>query len=295
MLMREVHTLLAVADAGSFLSAARVLFRTPASVMNQINKLELMVGVKLLKRTSQGVRLTAAGEAFLTDMRKLQKLADEAVNHARQIASENRNIIRIGSSLLRPATRLIDLCEKTQNCPFQFHIMSFTDDPDCLNLTLSSLGRQIDCIVGPCDSIEWQTKYSILKLEEIPCRIAVARIHPLAKKDRLSWNDLDGEEFMLIQRGDSPVLNRMRDDILRNHPGIRIKDAAHKYDTNAFNECLHAGCLMETLDVWKEAHPSLVTLPMEWNYAMPYGLIYAKEPTPALEDFIAFVRGLCTV
>ena len=87
----------------------------------------------------------------------------------------------------------------------------------------------------------------------------------------------------------------MRDDIIRNHPAVRIKDAAHKYDTNAFNECLDAGCLMETLDVWKEVHPSLVTLPMEWKYTIPYGLIYAKEPTRALEDFIACVRALCAV
>lgn len=43
--------------------------------------------------------------------------------------------------------------------------------------------------------------------------------------------------FILIQRGDSPVLNRMRDDIIRNHPKIKIKGAPNTYNASVFNEC----------------------------------------------------------
>lgn len=95
---------------------------------------------------------------------------------------------------------------------------------------------------------------------------------------------------MLIQHGDSPVLNRMRDDIVKNHPKITIKDAANKYDTSIFNECNQTNCLMETLDVWTDVHPSLVTLPMEWDYKIPYGIVYAKFPSQAVCDFIAVVQ-----
>jgi len=35
---------------------------------------------------------------------------------------------------------------------------------------------------------------------------------------------------------------------------------------------------METLDIWKDVHPSIVTIPMEWGYTIPYGIVYAKQP-----------------
>lgn len=43
---------------------------------------------------------------------------------------------------------------------------------------------------------------------------------------------------------------------------------------------------MKTLDIWREVHPSLVTIPMEWDYTMPYGIIYGKYPSEIVESFI---------
>ena len=48
-------------DSGSFTKAADKLFVTPTAVMKQINSLESHLGLKLIERTSQGVRLTPAG------------------------------------------------------------------------------------------------------------------------------------------------------------------------------------------------------------------------------------------
>ena len=48
MYNRELITFIAVADQGSFLKAAQELYITPASVMNQMNKLERIIGAKLI-------------------------------------------------------------------------------------------------------------------------------------------------------------------------------------------------------------------------------------------------------
>ena len=85
---------------------------------------------------------------------------------------------------------------------------------------------------------------------------------------QLDWKEnmhftLDtGEIIMLVKHGDSPVLNKMRNDIETNHPQITVIDTPHFYDTSIFNECEQMGCLMETLDIWKDVHPSIVTIPM---------------------------------
>ena len=75
---------------------------------------------------------------------------------------------------------------------------------------------------------------------------------------------------MIVKRGESAVLNQMWDDILKNHSRIKIVDAPNFYDTSIFNECEQMNYLMETLDIWTDIHPSLVTLPMEWKYEIPF-------------------------
>ena len=292
MYNRELITFITAADQGSFLKAAKELYITPASVMNQINKLESIIGAKLMKRTNQGVQLTAAGRSIYQDAKKMMEFADEAIKKARQLAASEQNIIRIGTSILRPCKRLIDLWSKIDDgsLPFQIRIVPFDDKPAGLDSTLSALGNQIDCFVAPCDSIEWQAQHNIFLLDKLPCRIAVPRKHRLSKKKSLCWSDLDGETFMIVKRGESAVLNQMRDDILENHPRIKIVDAPNFYDTSIFNECEQMNYLMETLDIWTDIHPSLVTLPMEWDYEIPYGIVYAKKPSKTVSRFIEIIQ-----
>ena len=292
MYNRELITFITVADQGSFLKASRALYTTPASVMNQMNKLESLIGAKLIERTNQGTRLTAAGRSIYQDAKQMIEFADEAIQKARQLAASEQNVIRVGTSIMRPSKRLIDLWTEIDdgNLPFQIHIVPFDDDPAGLDSVLSALGNQIDCFVSPCNSSEWQKQCGILPLEKLPCRVAVPRKHRLAKKKSLCWSDLDGETFMILRRGDSSVLNQMRDDILENHPQIRIADIPNFYDTSIFNECEQMNYLMETLDIWTDIHPSLVTQAMEWEYEIPYGIVYAKKPSKAVAQFIAIIQ-----
>lgn len=175
--------------------------------------------------------------------------------------------------------------------PVTIHIVPFDDSPASMEAMLDSLGREIDCFVGPCDSLTWKERYNILYLPPSKCCIAVPRKHRLAKQEKLQWEDLDGETIMMVKRGESPVINAIRDEIEEKHPQITIADTPHFYDTSVFNECEQSGCLMETLDLWKDVHPSLVTLPMEWQYQMPYGIVYAKQPSDSMQTIIQIIKS----
>lgn len=224
--------------------------------MNQINKLESLIGVKLIERTNQGTQLTAAGRSIYKDAKKIIKQSEQAIARARQIANDEQQAIRVGTSILRPCKTLVDLWSGIDDgtLPVAIHIVPFDDSPVSMETMLDSLVREIDCFVGPCDS--------------------------------LTWSDLEGETFMLVKRGDSPVLNKMRDEIETKHLQITLLDTPHFYDTGVFNEYEQMRCVMETLDIWKDVHPSIVTIPMEWDYEMPYGIVYAKNPSGAMQTFI---------
>ena len=293
---RELTAFLTTAAKGSFMKAARELHISAVSIMNQVNSLENFVGAKLLERTPQGAKLTAAGQSFQDDARQILALTHSAVQKARKLSKSEQSIIRVGTSILRPCKILLDLSKEFNSGtpPFQIRIVPFDDAPASLDTLLFSHESGIDCFVSPCDSIEWSQKYNILLLDTLPCRVAVPRGHRLAAKTRLTWTDLENEKFMLIRRGDSPVLNSMRDEFIREHPSIEIIDIPNRYDTSIFNECERMNCLMETLDIWADVHPSLLTLPMEWRYKMPYGIIYAKEPTEAVKVLMSTVSRRVT-
>lgn len=288
MYSRELYTFIIVAEEGSFLKASKKIFTTPASVMNQINKLENQIGVKLIERTNQGTHLTSAGKLIYKEAKKIIKISQHAISQAKQIALNEQQVIRVGTSILRPCKMLVDLWSEIddESSSLNIHIIPFEDTPLGMEAMLSSLGKDIDCFVGPCDSLTWQENYNILQIKLGECAIAVPRKHRLSKKEKLSWNDLDNETIMLVKRGDSPVLNKMRDEIETKHPKITILDTLHFYDTSIFNECEQICCLMETLDIWKDVHPSIVTIPMTWDYKMPYGIIYAKHPSQTMKSFI---------
>lgn len=292
MYSREIITFINVAKQGSFLKTAQKMYLTPASVMNQMNKLEKDIGIKLIERTNHGTKLTKAGISFYADVKKIAEQYKKAVEKAQKIAEIEQYTVRIGTSILRPCKILIDLWAKIDdgNLPINIEIVPFDDNHENMEEMLQSLGKKIDCFAGPCNSTNWQQKYNIFLLKTGQCCIAVPRKHNLAKKKMLCWNDLSGETLLLVKQGQSPVLDELRAEIKTKHPEIKIRDTEYFYDTNIFNECQQTGCIMETLDIWSDVHPSIITLPMKWNYKMPYGIIYAKQPSKSMQKFIEIIK-----
>lgn len=293
MYNEHIYTFVVVTDSGSFSKAAEKLFISTVSVMKQINSIENHVGVKLLNRTNQGVHLTPAGQVFYEEAKEIIHASDMAIQRVREIGGYSKQIIRVGTSLMRPCKVLMDLRAQidTSNSPFQIEIIPFDDNPAGLNSMMASLGTQIDCYVGPCNSIQWLEQYKFYSLGFYKCCCAVPRKHRLAQKKKLRWNDLYGEHFMLVKRGESLIIDRIRDEIEKHHPQIHLVDTPHIYGTNVFNECEQHGYIMETLDIWADIHPGLVTIPMDWDYKMPYGIVYANTPSTVFEKFISILSS----
>lgn len=288
----QIETMIQVADAGSFSKAAKKMYITPVSVMNQVNALEKRIGIKLFKRTNHGVELTKAGQSIYQDAKRIITASENAIERARRIAGVEQFVIRIGTSILRPCKRLIELWAKADDGkqPFQIKIIPFEDDPASMSVMLKSLGSEIDCFISPCDSVAWKKSYNIYPIGTCKCCIAMSRRHHLAKKKRLTWSDMSGETLMLIKRGESPVLDCMRDEIETSYPDIQIVDMPNFYDMEVFNSCEQHGYLMEVPDTWAEVHPSIATIPIEWNYEMPFGIVYAQKPSKTFEEFMKIIK-----
>jgi DNA-binding transcriptional LysR family regulator len=97
MNLRQLHYLLAIADEGSFTRAAEQLLVAQPSLSQQIKSLERELGGPLLERLPTGVRVTAAGKAFLPEARA-------AVTHAERARRDARSAMGLEAGELEVAT-----------------------------------------------------------------------------------------------------------------------------------------------------------------------------------------------
>lgn len=288
-----LDTFLTVADCGSFTKAAQQLFLSPTAVMKQMNTLEQQMEVTLLKRTSAGIRLTDAGAAIYQDAKFLIDYSKKSIAHAKAIQSAEDTTFCVGTSLLNPAKPFMDLWYRmSQYFPgYKLHLVPFEDNHDGILSEIENLGVKFDFLIGVCDSKAWLSRCRFLELGKYRKMVAVPRFHRLANKNLIHVEDLHGETLMMVKAGDSGVNDFIRNDLTRHHPEIQIEDTSQFYDLDVFNHCAESNKVLLTIECWQEVHPGLVTIPVAWEYEIPYGLLYSPD-APA--DVLRFVELVYT-
>ena len=94
--LRDLHIVLAVAEAGSMTVAAEQRLHTSQpSLSRQIRDLEDDVGVPLLHRSAQGVEVTAAGRAFLDHARLALAQADISIAQNPEAGIPTMDVVEI--------------------------------------------------------------------------------------------------------------------------------------------------------------------------------------------------------
>lgn len=283
-----LETFISVAENGSFSKAAEKLFMSPTAVMKQINVLEKHLGLKLFERRSSGIRLTGAGNVILRDARFMISFSGKSINEARLAEKASDNIFCIGSSLLNPAKPFFDLWYKLNSSfrDFRLNIVPFEDDCGGILSEISALGEKFDFLIGVCDSKAWLDRCNMLKLGRYRKMIAVARGHRLAERSSVNIEELYGETLMMVRRGDSGANDLLRSELERLHPRINIESTQQFYDLSVFNRCAETGNVLLTTECWRDVHPGIVTIPVNWEYSIPYGLMYSLEPSEKVRGFL---------
>lgn len=293
----QLNVFIQVADCGSFSKAAEKLYISPTAVMKQMNLLETHVGVPLFIRTNHGIRLTVAGQSFYKDTKFMLKYSEEALLRARQTAKADQYVMRLGSSTLKPCKVLLDLWnESSDSYPqFRIKIVHFEDTAYTMAMTYRTIGKHFDFMVGLYDTANWKDYFNVLKLGDYRFCFAVSRKHRLAVKRKLSVTDLYGEQLIMVKRGTSMLVDEIRDDLMCSHPQIQIEDAPPHYDIDVFNHCEQSEAVLLTLDAWEDIHPSLVTIPSDLDYTIPFGLLYPINPSEGAKQFLEAVKNIvCT-
>jgi len=90
-----LRTFVAIAETGSFTTAANAVFRTPSAVSMQIKKLEDVLGRSVFSRDARSVTLTTDGEMLLGYARRMLSINRELVS--KFIVPDITGVVRLGS------------------------------------------------------------------------------------------------------------------------------------------------------------------------------------------------------
>lgn len=281
----QLDTFICVAEEGSFSKAAAKLFISTQAVVKQINALESTTGLTLLIRTHRGVTLTDAGRSFFWDAKDLIQSSKEMVTRARR-AETQKQVVRLGVSIITSAEIFNQLIPQIQKKypEMQFKMVVFGNSEDNTYSTRNNLGKDIDVVLLMCDNLPHKN-YQALPLYYEPIGCAVSIQHPLAARERLKVEDLYNHNFYLLKRGINAYLDQLRDYLEKRHPQIRIVDLEN-FSLQSFNRCESSRNMMFGIEKWNGKHPLVRIIPVDWDFKIPLGLLYPKEPTDIVRKFI---------
>lgn len=270
-----LDTFKAVAEEGSFTKAAEKSYITHTAVRKRMNQLETYLGVKLFRRSTAGITLTAAGKVLYAETLKLMKESDAIVSKVQAAYFSSPHSLRVGSSSLYPCTIFMDLWDRVsmQMPAWQLKVVPIKSEKNRLH----DLGVEYDFVVGPYDSFPSESPFAFQQIGTYRFVIAAARGNPLARRKEVKLSDLEGQPLMLMEEGTSPVNDAIRREIVEHHPGISIVDIPAHYDIETFNRCVETGSLLLSLECWDRVHPEVKTLRLRERYDLPYGITYRKD------------------
>lgn len=95
--LRHLEAFVAIASAGNFTRAARVLHVSQPALTVQIRELEQTLGVRLLDRNTRTVRLTRMGEQLSPVVRRILAEIEGVVHHAHDMAAGIRGTVSVAA------------------------------------------------------------------------------------------------------------------------------------------------------------------------------------------------------
>lgn len=296
MVNPQLTTFIAVAESGSFTKAAEALYISPTAVMKQINALEERVGITLFTRTNHGLELTAAGRSFLQDTKYILDYSARAIEKAKEIDHKDKQqLIRIGTSIMTPAKFLLDVWAEIQrfNPYIKIELIPFENTPINSVEILKNLGKHIDIVAGLYDDNFLKERgCKAAHFYDKKLSFAVPVSHSLCSKSKIEMRDLRGQRVLLIRRNWNEYIDKLREDLTAN--GTEIVDF-DMFNLNAFNRAAQENIPIITVEGWEDVHPLLRIVPADWEYRIPFGILYSPTPTKQVKDFIAALQRITKV
>lgn len=203
-------------ETGSFTKAARDLNYAQSSVSKMIADLESDWGVTLLERSRSGVYPTSAGKQILPLARRILNDYRELEGCINQINGIKTGTIRIGTFASTAINWLPNIFARFQKDYPDIEYEMLLGDYDEVEQWIED-GR------ADCGFLRLPAKHNFdtVTLKKDEYKVVLPTGHPLAQSKNVKLTDLDGQPFLLLERGGKTDISKLLE---KNgvHPKIRF-------------------------------------------------------------------------
>lgn len=205
--MGELIAFVTTAEKASFRLAAQALFLSPPALSRRVERLESVLGARLLERTTRHVELTAVGHEFLQEARRALAGLDEAVQRVDDRLKLRRGRVAIAcipsvaTNLLPPVLRTFAAAQPE----VQVHVI----DESARQVLDAVLRAEADFGLSFTGSQDPSLRFEALTRERYV--LAMPRSHPWARRTQVQWSELAGQRLVSVshQSGNRLLLDQV--------------------------------------------------------------------------------------
>ena len=200
-----LEAFIAIADHGGFGRAARAVHITQTALTRRLQNLEALLELKLVERTTRSVALTSVGRSFLPQARRLLADLSAAFIELRETGQAQRGNVTIAcvpTAGIQYLPRILQ--EYSARHPGNRVVIL---DHASRGVAEAVLGREAEFgiqIAGPL-----HPELASAPLFEDRFVLICRSDHPLAKRTRLAWKELESHPLILAGEvsGNRPLLD----------------------------------------------------------------------------------------
>lgn len=194
MELRHLRYFVMAAEESNISRAAARLRLSQPAVSRQLRDLEQELGIDLFRREKSGLKLTAAGEAFLVHARDLLRRAGEAVGQMAAFRQPSKPKLAVGyiasalAGVLTPALRRFAV----RNPEVEVVLRELAPTEQVKELREGRI--DLAFIGAACPEVEQE--FSVTIIRKVPLLAVLPDNHLLALRKRVALSELEGEPFI---------------------------------------------------------------------------------------------------
>lgn len=188
-----IRSFVIVAQELNFRRSAERLNLDQSALTRRIQKLEQILGIRLLERTTREVALTPAGQSYYRDNALLIARHEESIQTARRVAQGKEGNLRIGYMAFAATELMPQAVARFQRVAPEIHVSLRYISTQAQKLALAHDEIDIGYLIGPFEHHDF---HSVLLASEL-LYVVTPKNHEILRKYTISPKDLAGQRLIL--------------------------------------------------------------------------------------------------
>jgi DNA-binding transcriptional LysR family regulator len=274
--VRQLEVFMAIVEENGFSAAGEKLSLAQPAVSIALRKLEEALGVRLLERSPQGVRLTGEGTLFLAHARAIRSQMNDAERDLRKRQSLEAGSLTLGVPPMVASYFLPSIVDRFLKSHPRIRVRVLQQGANII----AEMVRSGEIDLGFVADWNIPEDLETTLLENQPIVACVPESSKLAKLAAMDWSKLFSQPLVLFPKG---YHQRARIDEAALRTGNKMNVAIEAESTEFMTAMVRAGRGVCTLlDAVANGRPGIVSVRLPPEAVVPIGLCRRGRNMPSL-------------